>query len=81
LDGSAQAYYVERRQWRIVEQPIGTPAPTPKRPVIEDSYDFALTVILADLAAQEAYQVDPVHKAFVAKFSMWRKIMVTDALE
>ena len=44
---------------------IGTPAKTPQRPVIDSSYDYMLTVILKDVAAHDAYQVDPIHLAFV----------------
>jgi len=59
---------------------VGTPAATPKRPIIESSYDFALTVLCKNLAAQEAYQVDPLHKAFVAAHSTkWKKLTIFDA--
>jgi hypothetical protein len=59
---------------------VGTPANTPRRPVVEATYDFALTVLLKDLPAHDAYQVDPIHKAFVAKCSgMWDRLTVIDA--
>jgi len=59
---------------------VGTPAATPKRPIIESSYDFALTVILKDIPAHDAYQADPIHLAFVANCStMWTKLTVFDA--
>ncbi len=59
---------------------VGSPAPTPKRPIIESSYDFALIVVMADMAAHDAYQIDPVHKAFIARFSpMWERLLVFDA--
>ena len=35
---------------------IGTPANTAARPVLDSSYNFALTVILKDIAAHDAYQ-------------------------
>ncbi|MFB3894154.1 MAG: Dabb family protein [Phycisphaerae bacterium] len=58
---------------------IGSPAPTPKRPIVESSYDFGLIVVLPDMAAHDAYQIDPVHKAFIAKFSpMWERLLVFD---
>ncbi|MGB0344898.1 MAG: Dabb family protein, partial [Coraliomargarita sp.] len=47
---------------------IGTPAKTPERPVIDQSYDFCLTVLLTDLAAHDAYQEDPLHTAFLEEF-------------
>src|SRR3954467_11616960 len=39
---------------------IGVPAGTTKRPVIDDSYDVALIVECRDVAAEAAYQVDPI---------------------
>lgn len=59
---------------------IGSPAPIAPRPVVDASYDFAITAIFADLAAHDAYQVDPVHKAFVARFkSDWERVQIYDA--
>lgn len=59
---------------------IGTPAGTTKRPVIDDSYAFALTIVCRDVAAHDAYQVDPLHQAFVAKCSgMWTRVQIYDA--
>jgi hypothetical protein len=60
---------------------IGTPAATEKRAVIDDSYSFALTVIVEDLAAQQAYQVDPIHLAFVAACKpYWTRVQIYDAV-
>ena len=59
---------------------IGRPAATPKRPVIDDSYAVALVVLCKDLAAQEAYQVDPLHLAFVANFkTYWTRVQIYDS--
>lgn len=59
---------------------VGTPAATGKRPIIDTSYDFCLTVIVKDVAAHDAYQVDPIHKEFVKNFgTMWAKLQVYDA--
>ena len=59
---------------------IGTPAPTAKRPTIDDSYSFALTIVFKDVAAHDAYQVDPLHKAFVATCSpLWQRVQIYDA--
>lgn len=59
---------------------IGTPAATAKRPVIDDSYAFALTVICRDVAAHDAYQVDPLHLAFVDRFkTFWSRVQIYDA--
>lgn len=59
---------------------IGTPAPTAKRPPLDDSYSFALTVLFRDVAAHDAYQVDPAHRAFIDTFkSCWARIQIYDA--
>lgn len=59
---------------------VGTPAATAKRPIIDDSYSFALTIVCRDVAAHDAYQVDPLHKAFVEKCSsMWTRVQIYDA--
>jgi hypothetical protein len=59
---------------------VGTPAKTEKRPVIDDSYSVALTVICKDVAAQNAYQVDPIHLKFVEQFkTFWTRVQIYDA--
>lgn len=59
---------------------IGTPAETAKRPALDDSYDFALTVIFKDIAAHDAYQDDPIHQAFIDKNkALWKKVKIYDA--
>ncbi|MBI4626789.1 MAG: Dabb family protein [Verrucomicrobia bacterium] len=59
---------------------IGVPAATPKRPIIDDSYSLALTVVCMDLAAHDAYQVDPIHLAFVDNFkTFWTRVQIYDA--
>ena len=59
---------------------IGTPAPTPKRPVIEDSYDYAITVVLKDMGAHDDYQVDPIHLDFIDKCKdFWERVVIYDA--
>lgn len=59
---------------------IGTPAATAKRPVIDTSYDFALTVVVQDVAAHDAYQVHPLHAAFLTTCKeQWIKVQIYDA--
>jgi IMP cyclohydrolase len=59
---------------------IGTPAETSQRPVIDSSYDYCLTVILADLAAHDAYQVDALHTDFLGQFNTsWKSVKIYDA--
>lgn len=58
---------------------VGTPAAT-DRPVIDKSYDLALTVVLKDMAAHDAYQDDPIHTAFVEQFGgYWDRVVIYDA--
>ena len=58
---------------------IGPPAPTPPRPVVDQTFSVGLTVICRDAAAHDAYQTDPIHLAFVAKFqSWWTRVQVYD---
>jgi hypothetical protein len=59
---------------------VGTPAATPKRATIDDTYSVALTVLCKDVAAHDAYQVDPLHLAFVTTFkSYWTRVQIYDA--
>jgi hypothetical protein len=60
---------------------IGIPAPTIKRPVIDQAYDYALTVLFRDMKAHDVYQDHPIHTAFVQKYSnLWEKVRVFDAV-
>jgi hypothetical protein len=60
---------------------IGTPAATEKRAIIDDSYSVALTVICKDLAAHDAYQVDPIHDAFRNNcHAFWNRVQIYDAM-
>lgn len=64
----------------VTELFVGTPANTQKRPVVESSYDYCLTVLLEDVQAHDAYQVDPIHLAFVQNCSrMWDRVRIHDA--
>lgn len=59
---------------------VGTPAATAKRPTIDTSYSFALTIVCRDVAAHDAYQVDPLHVAFVNSFkTFWARVQIYDA--
>ena len=60
---------------------VGTPAALPERPVRDSSYAFALTVVFKDAAAHDAYQVDPLHEAFIHEFRpLWARVQVYDAV-
>lgn len=59
---------------------VGTPADTPARPVIDATYDFALTVILEDMAAHDAYQQNPLHQRFLEDHAAkWDAVRIYDA--
>ncbi|MES1168942.1 MAG: Dabb family protein, partial [Oleiharenicola lentus] len=59
---------------------VGVPADTPRRPIIDSSYDVALIVVCKDVAAEAAYQVDPLHLAFVGQFkTFWTRVQIYDA--
>jgi hypothetical protein len=59
---------------------VGTPAATPKRPIIDHTYTFSLTVICKDVAGHDAYQVDPIHLAFVNSFkTFWARVQIYDS--
>jgi hypothetical protein len=59
---------------------VGVPAGTTRRPVIDSSYDVALVVECKDAAAEAAYQVDPIHLAFVEKFkTYWTRVQIYDS--
>jgi hypothetical protein len=45
---------------------VGQPAMTP-RPVVDNSYDVGLTVVLDDPAGHDVYQAHPLHLEFVAR--------------
>jgi Stress responsive A/B Barrel Domain len=59
---------------------VGAPAATERRPIIDASYSVALTVVCKDVAAHDAYQVDPIHLAFVNAFkTFWTRVQIYDA--
>lgn len=58
---------------------IGRPAPTEPRPVVDHSYDFALELDFADVAAHDVYQGHPVHLAFIENSrAFWKAVKVVD---
>jgi hypothetical protein len=59
---------------------IGIPAGTP-REVVDSSYAVSWLAVFDDAAAQDAYQVDPVHLKFVEECGrLWNKVVVTDSV-
>lgn len=57
----------------------GTPAPVMPRPVIDQSWDYALSMKFDSIEAQDAYQEDPDHHVFINSFKeTWAKVLVMD---
>ena len=60
---------------------VGVPASTEKRAVVENSYSASELLTFDDVAGQNAYQVHPLHKKFVADCShLWSKVVVYDSI-
>ena len=59
---------------------VGSPAATPKRPVIQSDYSVGLTVLFKSLVDHDVYQVHQVHNDFIANNShLWDKVVIFDA--
>lgn len=57
----------------------GPPAPTEARGVVDNTYDYAINVHFESLEKQAEYQVEPIHKAFIADHEdLWGKVIVYD---
>ncbi len=59
---------------------VGTPAATPERPVIDNSYGVGLTTVFDSLADHDVYQVHELHLSFIARNKdLWAKVQIYDA--
>jgi hypothetical protein len=59
---------------------IGVPAETEQRGVVDGSYSASELLFFDDVAGQDAYQVHPIHKQFVADCEhLWQRVVVYDA--
>ena len=58
---------------------IGTPA-ADARDVVDNSYTFYWLATFDDKKAWKAYDTHPIHDAFRAKSSLWKKVQVYDTL-
>ncbi|MGN7787967.1 Dabb family protein [Niabella sp. 22666] len=57
----------------------GVPASTEKRDVVDNSFHVSELMYFNSVEDQDAYQVHPVHKAFVDQYShLWEKVVVYD---
>ena len=58
---------------------IGVPAETEQRGVVDGSYSASEILFFDDVAGQNAYQVHPIHKKFVADCEhLWERVVVYD---
>src|SRR3954465_543562 len=58
---------------------VGSPARVPDRPVVDKSFAIGLTVICGSIAAHDAYQIDPIHLAFIERCKQyWDRVQVYD---
>jgi hypothetical protein len=61
---------------------IGVPASTEARDVVDSSFSASELLFFDDVAAQDVYQVHPIHKKFVEDCShLWQKVVVYDSIE
>jgi hypothetical protein len=62
----------------LVHGSVGTPAET-DRPVIDRSYSYGLLTVFENKAGHDAYQVDPIHLAFVESCKdCWESVKIYD---
>jgi hypothetical protein len=55
------------------------PAPVMPRPVIDQSWDYAITMQFDSVADQDAYQADPQHQVFIDEHKhRWARVLVMD---
>lgn len=60
---------------------IGLPAAS-TRDVVDGSYAISWLTIFKDKAAQDAYQVDPIHLKFVEDYKhLWSRVIVYDSTD
>lgn len=63
---------VEGGRWAV-------PAKVVERPVIDQSWDYALSMRFATIEDHDAYQSDPDHHVFISTFKdWWKKVLVMD---
>ena len=55
------------------------PAKVMERPVIDQSWDYALSMQFANIEDHDAYQEEPNHHLFISSFKeWWAKVLVMD---
>ena len=57
----------------------GKPAAVAERPVIDNSWDYALAMTFESVEAHDLYQVAPGHEAFIKENKhLWSQVRVSD---
>lgn len=63
----------------LVEGSIGKPAGTAPRPVVDSSYDYALSTVFKDVQQHDVYQEHPVHQKFIENCNVfWQSVKIYD---
>ncbi|WP_212002851.1 Dabb family protein [Chitinophaga sp. HK235] len=66
----------------VGELHVGVVAGTEKRDVVDTSWAVSELIFFSDLAAQAAYQQDPIHLDFIKNYGpLWERVVVYDAQE
>jgi hypothetical protein len=59
---------------------VGKPSTTAKRDVVDNSFSYSLFLFFDDVKGHDAYQIDPIHLAFVeGNQQFWTKVIVHDS--
>jgi len=75
MEGLAMLRGVQEVQWMV----SGEPASTLARDVVVSDWSVSETMYFASSADQDAYQVHPLHQAFVKNYShLWSRVVVYD---
>ena len=63
----------------VAEGRWAIPAKVMARPVIDQSWDYALTMQFKNIEDHDAYQIDPDHNVFIETYrDMWAQVQVRD---
>lgn len=57
----------------------GPPANTPRREIVDASFDVGLTAVFDDIPGHDVYQEHPLHKEFIARNKEhWDRVQIYD---
>lgn len=64
----------------VKEFHLGRPAAVTDRPVVDKTFDYGITCVFENLDGHNAYQVHPLHVAFVNTGKpLWARVQIYDA--